>query len=429
MSAGVCQRQCVLAVSACILLSLGFYAGQHKTSFPTVETVHWVSLARNDARSTHAGKDNERSRTGQNSMKNFTRQTYASHSHSREGFNATSTAKASSDRNVVWLYSFVPTDYEAPSLLPHFLRHYSEMGIPSSHIFIDLQHDPSLPDKGFLKAQHMFTTGDIHTRTFLQPYSPESQDQLMISGLQAIPMGMEDWIVVTDVDEFFTFGEDGVYRVIERMNAESASFALGEMLDHVAPEGKLNHVHDTTDIWTQFPVVCPIISKVGKGLPAKVTITKAYLRTGAAHHHVVEPHLAYAYFSDDCTGFACELVMKRYKQRTLKDLYQLTPYAQHSERYVLSGTTSSTGWRAKQFSVWTKIHHFKWHAAILDNLFDRVSRDSGNCVLNVNEDDCQPKFQFWKERARQLDLFNRTRSIDVTSMDCKEGVDTFWDWT
>ena len=239
---------------------------------------------------------------------------------------------------------------------------------------------------------------------------------------------MEDWIIVTDLDEFYTFGEGGVHHAIRLMEAEGASFALGEMLDHVAPEGRLNQIDTEKNIWTQFPVICPIVSNIGKGLSVKVTVTKAYLRTGAAHHHVVEPHLAYAYFSNNCTGIACELVMKRYKQRTFKDLYELTPYAQNSDQYALSGTGNSTGWRAKQWSVWTKVHHFKWHAAVLDHLFNRVSRDSGDCMLGVNEDDCQPAFQFWKERARQFNLFNRTRSIDIDSIGCKEGVDTLWDW-
>ena len=250
----------------------------------------------------------------------------------------------------------------------------------------------------------------------------------MVSSLHNIPMRTEDWVVVTDVDEFFTYGTGGVHDAIRHMGVEDATFALGEMLDHVAPEGKLSHVHSSPDTWTQFPVLCPIVSDIGNGLPTKVTISKAYLRTGLAHHHVIEPHLAYAYFSDDCQGIACELVMRRYKQRALRDLYELTSYAQYSDHYAFAGTNNSSGCRAKQWTTWTKVHHFKCHATVWDNLQHRVSRESGNCILNVNEDDCQPSFHFWKERARQLILFNKTRSIDINSMACKEGVDSLWNW-
>lgn len=65
---------------------------------------------------------------------------------------------------------------------------------------------------------------------------------------------------------------------------------------------------------------------------------------------------------------------------------------------------------------------------MLDNLLSRMVRDSGDCVLEVNEDNCQPVFQFWQEVARQFMRLNATQSIDITDLDCKEGVDTLWNW-
>lgn len=210
------------------------------------------------------------------------------------------------------------------------------------------------------------------------------------------------------------------------MSGYSNSMPAGEMLDHVAPGGVLKHVSTATDIWSQFPLVCPIISSIAKGLPAKVTIHKAYLRTGAGHHHIVEPYLAEAYFGQECEGVQCELVLKRYKQRTTRDMYAFTPYKQHAEMYANS--VDSPGWQARRWLTWSKVHHFKWHAAVLDNLYSRMVRDSGNCLLGVNEDDCQPVFQFWQEVARQFHILNATRSINITDLNCREGADTLWNW-
>ena len=103
------------------------------------------------------------------------------------------------------------------------------------------------------------------------------------------------------------------------LNAEEETYALGEMLDHVAPEGRLQCVDETADIRLQFPLICPVVSK-GLQLPAKVTVHKAFLRIGAGHRHIVHPRLAKSYFNNECIGVACEFVMKRYKQRTLEDL-------------------------------------------------------------------------------------------------------------
>jgi hypothetical protein len=79
-------------------------------------------------------------------------------------------------------------------------------------------------------------------------------------------------------------------------------------------------------IWEQFPMVCPITAAIGAGLPAKVVIHRGFLRAGAGHHHIVEPSLSKAYFGRRCSGPECEIVMKRYKQRSTIDLYKKTPY-------------------------------------------------------------------------------------------------------
>ena len=341
-------------------------------------------------------------------------------------FQANSAATRRDSGEVVWIYSLITTDYDGPKVIPHFIKHYSDMGIPSDRFFVDLLHDPALSDEGLKMAEELFRSFGASIRMIMHAYKPDLQDQAMLSGLEAMPMDIEDWVIVADMDELFTYGASNVHEAVKAMSAEGATYALGEMLDHVAPEGRLQHVVDTADIWSQFPLICPVVSKVAKGLPAKVTVHKAFLRTGAGHHHIVHPPLAKAYFSDECVGIPCELVMKRYKQRTLENLYKLTPYKQYASRYL--SPANKSGWEARQWSAWTKVHHFKWHGSILENLRLRMVRDSGNCELDVNEDNCQPVFQFWKEVALTFHELNITRSINITSMGCKEGVDTLWNW-
>ena len=268
---------------------------------------------------------------------------------------------SSVDEELVWLYSLIAVDHNGASLIPHFLRHYTTAGISKERVYLDLLHDPSLPESGLLLAQQLCMDSGVSVRLIRQQYSPDLQDQTMASALARIPCHMEDWIVVADMDEFVNFGSfHTVADAVKVMNAEGSTFALGEMLDHVAPEGNLTAMRTQPDIWAQFPLVCPIISNISRGLSVKVTIAKAYLRTGAGHHHIVEPSLAYAYFSNECTGIPCELVMKRYKERTLRDLYNMTPYSWYPDMYA-AGAARPSGWQAKQWSSWTKIHHFKWH--------------------------------------------------------------------
>ena len=106
-------------------------------------------------------------------------------------------------------------------------------------------------------------------------------------------------------------------------------------------------VQEDQNIWEQFPLICPVVAEVAGGLPAKVVIHKGSLRVGAGHHHIVEPALAEAYFSKACSGPACEIVMKLYKQRTSVDIYDQTPYSRSvieriSEFWFSLGQTSRT---------------------------------------------------------------------------------------
>lgn len=53
-----------------------------------------------------------------------------------------------SPRSRFWVYSLVGTDYDGYKMLPHFLEHYSGMGVPHENFHFDLLHDPEEPDIG-----------------------------------------------------------------------------------------------------------------------------------------------------------------------------------------------------------------------------------------------------------------------------------------
>ena len=262
-------------------------------------------------------------------------------------------------------------------------------------------------------------------------YTPALQDIQMMQTLHQLNLWPDDWIIIADTDELFTYGRSTITEALALMEQENASYAMGETLDHVSRTGKLTQLEEQPSLWEQYPMICPIISQVARGLAAKVTVHKAFLRSGAGHHHIVDPALAKAYFGKQCTGEACELVMKTYKQRSTVDLYKVTPYYMYRRRFR-DGQRSEMlhyGWgKAKAFSQWTKNHHFKWHTGLQQNLYHRVLRDSGDCVLGVNEDTCSPKFQFWQEVARQYAAISSGEGFNISELGCQEGVETLWNW-
>jgi len=336
----------------------------------------------------------------------------------------------------VWVYTLVGTDYDGYKMLPHFLAHYSSMGVPISNFHFDLLHDPAESDMGLQAALSFLGKLNASWSVASQPYTPAMQDVRMMEGLYRMEIPPFDWIIVADADELFTYGHPTLREATAALEAEGATFALGEMLDHVSLDGKLTELKASPNVWQQYPLVCPVISEVAKGLPVKVTIHRGFLRVGAGHHHIVDPELAGTYFSEQCTGLQCEIVMKKYKQRSTVNIYKKTPYYRYRDSYhhvrKVTRRMGSSGngpieWVAQQWSKWAKVHHFKWHAGIITNLQKRNSRDSGNCILGVNEDTCIPNFQFWQEVARQFSALS-SGGLNLTKMECKEGIETFWNW-
>ena len=122
--------------------------------------------------------------------------------------------------------------------------------------------------------------------------------------------------------------------------------------------------------------------------------------------------------------------MKTYKQRSTVDLFKVTPYAKFHKEFIWAAQndTKYVSWQAKVWTQWSKNHHFKWHRGLAENLHGRVVRDSGNCKLDVNEDNCVPKFQFWKEVARQYAAVSAEKGFNLTKLGCQEGIDTQWNW-
>lgn len=96
-------------------------------------------------------------------------------------------------------------------------------------MYFDLLHDPDLADEGLFEARQQFRTAKAHTRVILHAYTPDLQDLAMITGLSHMPMHSEDWVIVADMDEFFTFSPfNTVQEAAQAMQEDGATFAMGK---------------------------------------------------------------------------------------------------------------------------------------------------------------------------------------------------------
>ena len=81
-----------------------------------------------------------------------------------------------------------------------------------------------------------------------RPYTPALQDIQMMQSLYKMDIPPLDWIIVADTDELYSFGTATLREAIAQMEAEGATYALGEMLDHVSSNGSCSQlkVHGRT---------------------------------------------------------------------------------------------------------------------------------------------------------------------------------------
>ena len=80
---------------------------------------------------------------------------------------------------------------------------------------------------------------DIPFSVIPQAYTPALQDIRMMESLHQMNVPPLDWIIVADTDELFTYGTESLADATAQMEAQGATFALGEMLDHVTKNGSL----------------------------------------------------------------------------------------------------------------------------------------------------------------------------------------------
>lgn len=85
-----------------------------------------------------------------------------------------------------------------------------------------------------------------------KPYTPALQDIQMMLSLDRLDIAAQDWVIVADTDEMFTYGYDTLNETAAAMEAEGATFALGEMLDHLAPDGALATIEVFSSLLRNF---------------------------------------------------------------------------------------------------------------------------------------------------------------------------------
>ncbi|KDD72568.1 hypothetical protein H632_c3183p0, partial [Helicosporidium sp. ATCC 50920] len=221
-----------------------------------------------------------------------------------------------------------------------------------------------------------------------------------------------------------------------------------------------------------FPLQCRVVRNLYGGWDFKVAALRNFLRSGRANHKIVPPEQAAAYFGP-CPHLpsAAELVVaegprarragesrrdylarlrlpeevKCPRARNVyrdEDWFGLTPYSDFWQFYrhqlgsfrprvfdpsLVDPSASAApdpgsvgGWQAAPYARELDIHHFKWHAGVLDSMRDRAAHYAGNCSLDRPGLACSPLLPHWKESAKTYRALRESRRLDLAKMGCRD---------
>ena len=189
----------------------------------------------------------------------------------------------------LYFYAFVTTD--DPELLEHFLEFYSGRGIRfaedgRARIFVNPGLNRSVAkDRRVHHILTAFLGGAYGANLRVAPtFSSDIKRDFANDFLRELPSG--SLLMFPDLDEFF----DVPPALIDEAVATYGGFVLGHMIDRVARDWSLRHMHRKSDIWAQYPRRCAATHERFHASNTKWIVVPKRDRTGdgvrftSAHH-------------------------------------------------------------------------------------------------------------------------------------------------
>jgi hypothetical protein len=179
------------------------------------------------------------------------------------------------------------------SLVPHFLRHYQNLGVDSALIVIKQRASDSARE---LITRHLQPFGCFASAASL-PVDPvgsegDADETVRKLAIGALNLKKDDWILFADLDEFVQL-PCAMPLLLERMRSQGADHVSGHLTDRLAADGSLREATGEPSIWDQFPLAADITNRVAGAHSKKVALSRALVELGPGHHDVRTGHEAY----------------------------------------------------------------------------------------------------------------------------------------
>ena len=141
-------------------------------------------------------------------------------------------------------------------LLPHFIRHYAELGVQrkSMHVILNAAtaDDPNLD----VARELVRDLGVAHCEIWIEAYTSDGM-WARRRDIQARTVTAEDWCINADVDEFHEYPLP-LHEFLTECDRMGVNAVSGVFIDRLAPGGRLIEVAPEPFVLDQFPIRCEV---------------------------------------------------------------------------------------------------------------------------------------------------------------------------
>lgn len=250
--------------------------------------------------------------------------------------------------------------YSGLDLLEHYLRHYDRIGVDEMIICAGVKKAADMLSGTQEERQRNDLARLIDVckpyRAKVYPFSYEAyctNEKLKVerNALAHYGIGSDDYIMWTDLDEFFSF-PCPLNELVDAMNRRNDWAIHGWIVDRVAADGSFPELKADVPIEQQFPVACDITGAFLRANTRKIMLARGRVRVNAGHDTAHNAHFKFVPVGE------------------LKDY---------------------------------KAHHFRWTKQLASKVFERLQTPKNLHPAYVRE--CQRLLNYYNKHGR-IDLAN-----------------------
>ena len=216
-------------------------------------------------------------------------------------------------------------------LLPHYFKHYSNLGINKFYFGIYGPKNSSLWDE--VRDYGKGLDVSLIKMECATEFNPMTDADFK----NQIGQSINGWIIPTDGDEFHMIeGYDSFQKLREDCEAEGANFVWRSIVDRITADGSIPlNIDPNRSIWEQFPNKCHITRTIADACGIKTSMFKSGLTICTGHHIVTNTNKKEFSKGGETHHFKWWGKLKEKEQKKVEIVKQLDyPYIEENKRVI-----------------------------------------------------------------------------------------------